>query len=493
MPDYRWPEKDKRNVIGKRIDRLDGMTKASGEAKFSFDIKRPGMLYAALLTSPHAHARVKSLDTSAAERLKGVMAVEVVSKPGIEIQWAGTEIVGIAAVTEDLARDAVRRVKVEYEVLPHVVKEEDLAAAGSRAKNAGEQVQGDPEQAFRTADTVAEGHYGIPVIVHCTPETHGQVVEWQGDTLDVWPSSQGVCPFATDLSHALNMPVSNIHVHMQYMGGGFGSKFPADRWAVIAAQLARKSGRPVKLFLDRATDVTIAGNRPSQFADIKVAAQKDGTITGWQSNSWSTGGTGGGGMAPLPYVFSEIPNRKLTHSAVSLNTGGARAWRAPLNPQASFLTCCALEDLADKLHMDPLELFAKNAGYTSRAEVYRAQLAKAAELMDWKTRWHPRGDTTSGPIKQGLGLAVGTWAGAGQASQVRTTIHPDGAVEIETGSQDLGTGTRTIINMVAAETLGLPINAIRVKIGESQYPPSEAPRVDRPPSGGVLSATRNPP
>jgi xanthine dehydrogenase YagR molybdenum-binding subunit len=212
----------------------------------------------------------------------------------------------------------------------------------------------------------------------------------------------------------------------------------------------------------------------SAFAKIKVGAKKDGTITAWQSDSWATGGMGGGGMPPIPYVFTEIPNVRLNHSAVSVNAGPVRAWRAPNHPQASFLTCSALEDLAAKLKMDPVEFFDKNAGYAAkeRVEVYRAQLKKGAELIDWKKLWHPRGDSGSGPVKRGLGLAVNTWGGGGHDSQCRTTIHPDGAVEVEMCTQDLGTGTRTIITMVAAETLGLPMGAIKLKIGDNQYPPS---------------------
>src|SRR5205807_7763304 len=122
----------------------------------------------------------------------------------------------------------------------------------------------------------------------------------------------------------------------------------------------------------------------------------------------------------------------------------------------------AIEDLADKLKMDPLDVFAKNAEFTARPDVYRAQLIKAAELMDWKKKWHPRGDSSSGSVKRGLGLGIHTWGGGGHASQCRASIHPDGSVAIELGSQDLGTGTRTAINIVAAETLGLPLVAVKV-------------------------------
>lgn len=490
MPDYGWPVMEKRRVIGTRANRVDATGKLTGKAKYPSDVKPEGLLHAALLTSPHAHARVRQVDTSEAERAPGVTAVEVVSRPGTEIQWAGTEIAAVAATTPEQAQDAVRKIRVEYEVLPHLVKEHDLAKTGNRAKAAGEQVTGDVEKAFREADVISEGHYGMPVIVHATPEPHGQVIRFNGDEVEVWPSTQGVCPYAQDLSHALSVPVSKIHVRMDNMGGGFGSKFPCDRWAVVAARLSMKSGgRPVRLFLDRATDVTIAGNRPSAFADIKLGAKKDGTVTAWESRSWATGGLAGGGMPPLPYVFTAIPNTRLLHTAVAVNTGPSRAWRAPNNPQASMLTCCALEDLAAKLNMDPMELFARNADLTARPEVYRTQLAKAAEAAEWKKLWHPRGQSGPGPVKRGLGIGVGTWGGAGQTVACRTTIHPDGTVDLELGSQDLGTGTRTVITMVAAETLGLPMDAINLRIGDNRYPQGDASGGSTT-VGGVSSAAR---
>src|SRR5580700_1041542 len=474
MPEYSWPPMEERRVIGKPTKRRDGIEKSTGRAKYSSDQKPPGTLFGALLTSPYAHARISSIDTSEAEHMQGVTAVRVITGAGKEVQWEGTEIAMVAAVSEEIANDALRRIKIKYEVMPFLVREDDLAKAGNRVKAAGEQVTGDPDKAFQEADATIEGTYGIPVITHCCLEPHGNIVQFNGDHIDLWPSTQNVSAIGGDLGKSLEVAAANIHVEMQYIGGGFGSKFVADNWGVEAARLSKASGgKPVKMYLDRATELKIAGNRPSAFANIKVAAKKDGTITAWQSASWATGGLGGGGMPPLPYVFTEIPNRRMNHTAVAVNAGGARAWRAPNHPQASFLTCSALEDLAAKLHMDPLELFSKNLGYTSRETTYKPQLQKAAEIMDWQKRWHPRGEG-HGPVKQGLGLAVNTWGGGGHASQCRTTINPDGSVVLEIGTQDLGTGTRTAITMVAAETLGLPLGAITLRIGNSDYPPDGA-------------------
>ncbi len=489
MAEYKWPPMEQRKLIGKRIARLDGPMKSSGRAKYPSDMNRPGLLFAVLLTSPHAHAKVKSIDIAPAKAIKGVTAVRVISGPGTEIQWAGTEVAAVSAVTEEIARDAAKAILVEYEVLTHMVKEENLAKVGPRAKAAGEQITGDPDKAFQDSEAKISGDYGIPVITHCCLESHGSVVAWGNDKIDFWPSTQAVSTVGGDLAKLLEVPATQVKVDCQYMGGGFGSKFPADRWGAEAARLSKESGgRPVKLFLDRATELTIAGVRPSHFAKIKVAGKKDGTMTGWQSESWASGGIGGGGMAPLPYVFTNIPNRRMNHTQVSINAGPARAWRAPNHPQASFLTCSAISDFAAEIGMDPYDVFLKNLDLTLRADTYRKQLVKGAELIDWKKKFQ-LGSAKTGNIRRGLGIGIATWNGAGHASKCRLTIHPDGTVEVEIGSQDIGTATRTCIAQVAAETLGLPMSAVKVKLGDNSYPPS-GPSGGSTTIGGVSSSTR---
>ena len=491
-PDYNWPPMEKRKVIGKPYKRLDGPQKASGRARYSSDLKPKDLLFGVYLTCPHAHARVTSIDTSAAEKTAGVKAVHVVSPAGTEIQWAGTEIAAVAATTEETARGAVRKIKVDYEVLPHLVKDEDLSKAGARAKAAGEKLVGDPDKAFQEAEAVSEGQYGIPVVTHCCLESHGQVIQWQGDQVNVFPSVQDVTHYASSLAPNIKVPIANFHVNQQYIGGGFGSKFAPDSWGQVGAFLSQKAGgRPVKLFLDRATDQMIAGNRPSAYAKIKIAGKKDGTVTAWQSESWATGGFTGGGTPPLPYIIDTIPNQRLHHTSVAVNAGPSRAWRAPNNQQASYLTCSALEDFAAKIGMDPMEVFQKNVAYapSARVETYRYQLQKAAEIADWKKLWHPRGQGASGPVKRGLGLGFSAWGGGGHQSQCRTTINPDGSVLVEIGTQDLGTGTRTIIVQVAAETLGLPMGGIKLMIGTNDLPPDSASGGSTT-VGGVSSSTR---
>jgi len=494
MPEYKWPPVNQRRVIGKPVNRVDGLAKASGKAVYSTDIKRPGMLFAALLTCPHAHARVTSIDTSEAERSPGVKAVRVIARPGTEIQYAGAEVAMVAAETEEQARDAVRKIKVQYEVLPHLVKEFDLqrAQAMNRAKPSGEVVTGDPDQALKEADVVHEGEYTIPVITHSCLQPHGQVVEWKDDQIEFFANTQAVSTVGDDLAKQLEVPAKSIHVWQHSVGGAFGSKFQAELWGAEAARLSKAAGgRPVWFHLDRRPELEIAGCRPSFHARIKIGAKKDGTITVWDWQSWSTGGVTGGGVsaALIPYVFSKVPNKRVNHTAVSINAGGARAWRAPNHPQLSFLTCAAMEDLAARLGMDPLELFLKNVQQTDRPETYAYQLKKAAELSEWSKKWHPRGKAESGPVKTGLGIGVGTWGGLGHNSECRARIHPDGTVEVELGSQDLGTGTRTVIRQVAAESLGLTVKDIRLNIGDNRYPQSGASGGSTT-VGGVAASTR---
>lgn len=474
MAEYKWPDADKRTLIGKRISRTDGPFKASGRAKYNSDLNRPGMLHGKLLCSPHAHAKVVSIDTSAAEAMPGVKAVYIIPDPDREIKWAGEEIVAVAAVDEPTAHDAIRAIKVVYEVLPHSVVDTDPKAVGGLARPAQAQKVGDPEKGFAEAEVTAEGLYGMPVITHCCLEPHGSVIEWEDDkNLLVHLSTQAVSSIAAAMAPILEIPASNVRVKQDHIGGGFGSKFGPDRWDFAAAQLSKKAGgKPVKIFLDRDSELMVAGARPSAYAKVKVGAKKDGTITAWQSESWASGGQGGGGSPPMPYIFN-IPNQSKQHTAIQTNIGPQRAWRAPNHPQGCLITMSALEDLAAALEMDPLDFFLKNIALTGpRAENYREEFQIAADLIGWKKNWHQRGDKTAGPIKRGLGLSLHTWGGGGHASDCDITIQPDGSVEVKMGTQDLGTGTRTTVEIVAADTFGLPMGVVKVLIGDNRFPTS---------------------
>ncbi len=497
MPEckYDWPEVSDRHLIGKRISRIDGPAKSGGRAKYTLDMNLPGMLQSRMVTSPYAHAKVTSVDTSEAEKVPGVRAVLVIQGPGSEIQWAGDEVAQVVADTEEHAADGVAAVKVEYQQLAFLVNEQDLTkdTAAGRASQPSTSSTGDVQKAFTDPDVVvSEGYYGIPVIAHCCLEPHGHAIQWTGpQSMRSYSSSQGISTVPSQFADAMSIPAVNVESICQYIGAGFGSKFQIDRWGVTTAKLAKQTGKPVKYLLQRNHELEVAGCRPSGYARVKVGAKKDGTLVAWESDCWGTGGPMPMGGLEIPYVFRNIPNISVQYRSIAANIGPARAWRAPNHPQQCMLTLCALDDLAAKLRMDPIQFLLKNVDLALpyQTKAYRDELPKAAVMAEWSKYWHPRGDKTPGHMKRGLGVSLHTWGGRGHGSHSQITIQPDGSVTVEMGSQDLGTGTRTVIAIVAADTLGLPVEAVTVRIGNSRYP-YDGPSGGSTTVGGVSSSTR---
>jgi xanthine dehydrogenase YagR molybdenum-binding subunit len=484
---------------------VDGPEKATGKAKYSLDINRPGMLYGMILRCPYAHAKIKALDLTPAEKVPGVKAVVIINdaKPGKELYYAGDEVAAVAADTEEHAKDALRAIKVEYDVLDHIVIEADalkdptkktVGGAGPNVQQSGQAYsKGDTEAAFKAAAAVVEGTYGAPVICHQCLEPHGLVAEWTADdALTVWASTQATVATATQLAGRFRIPAAKVNCITHFIGGGFGSKFGPDIQGFVAAELAKKAKAPVKLMLDREEEVTVGGNRPSAFGKIKIAGNGDGAITAFEVDCYGTGGVAGGATVNLnllPYVYLDaIPNIKRKHVVARTNAGGARAFRAPGHPQNCILTEAAVDDLAAKLGLDPLIVRRKNlppndpavkardpvAWMGRRNDIYNEELDIAVKLSGWKEKWHPPGQGPgTGPVKHGLGMAIHTWGGfAAQLNNVLVTINRDGSVSAETSSQDLGTGLKTVDAIVVAEILGLEPKDIIIKAGESHYGPS---------------------
>ncbi|MDA1017378.1 MAG: xanthine dehydrogenase family protein molybdopterin-binding subunit [Planctomycetota bacterium] len=477
-----WKPREANSLIGGRHTRLEGSGKATGHAKFAADTQKKDTLIAKAISCPHAHATIKKLDTSLAAKAPGVKAVHVFNGEGIEIKWEGSLVAAVAAETADQARDAAKLIKVEYEVLPHWVDEADLEGAikAEATRPLGDNQKGDVAAALKTAKVVVKGRYGVATISHMCMEPHGSHCEWTGDDeLEVTLSTQNVSGTGGQFAGPLGLDATKVHIKCDYIGGGFGSKFAADEWGLAAAKMAKDAGRPVRLMLDRAAELKIAGTRPSGFADVTIAANADGEIIAWDSHHWGTSGLQGSTVAlsQYPYVF-EFANRNRKATGIKTNCGPNRAWRAPPHPQLCALTDTAIDDVAAKLGMDSLEVFRKNLDKTPRPEVYGPELDIAAKLIDWKKKWHAHGKGAGkGPIKQGLGVAIHQWGGRAHAALCTVKVHPDGAVESFGGSQDIGTGTRTAIAIVLAETFGLPLSAVKVNIGSSKYPRSG-------PSGG---------
>jgi xanthine dehydrogenase YagR molybdenum-binding subunit len=477
---YAWPSKPA--VLSTRVKRLDGPDKVTGRAKYSFDINRPGMLFGKIVRSPHPHARIVSVDMTAAKAARGVRATLVwKDQPNAQVMYQGDPVAAVAADTEEQAEDAARLVKVTYDVMDHVANVEQAMASDApkvfepTMQNVqGNQRQGNAEEngnldeGFRQAAHVVEQTYSTHVITHVCMETHGCVCEWDGDKLTAWVSTQGVHGTKDGFAQGLKIPAANVRVITQYMGGGFGSKFGPDAQGLICARLAKDAGKPVKLFLDRKEEHLDSGNRPSAYAKIKAGVSADGKLTAFDAQSWGTGGAGATSNFPLPYIYN-FPNRRRVHTDVYINAGQQRAMRAPGHPQGCFLTEILMDELADRVRMDPVEFRIKNLPEANLSQAWGDYFRIGAKAFGWEKR-HVTGDPRPGPIKNGYGVSAHRWGGGGRGGRAHCDIAPDGSVVMKVGTQDLGTGTRTMVAMLTAETLGLPVGAVTPEIGDTIYP-----------------------
>ena len=467
-----WGEASESRLIGKRIPRLSGRDKVTGKAKYTFDINRPGMLYGRILRSEVAHANVVGVDLSEAEALSGVEAVIQIVEVGKKIRYQGQEIAAVAAETDDIAKDAIRLIRVDVEELPHVVTEEDAMAEGAprirddwagNQSNPNVREEGDLEGGFAQAAVAVEATYHTPVQTHVCLETHGNVAEWEDEqNLTVWASTQGVFGVRNDLAGSFNLPANQVRVITEHMGGGFGSKFGPGVEGRRVAELARITGRPVKLMLTRKAEHLVAGNRPSMTQHVRAGATSDGRLIAYDMKGHGTGGISSGAGFQAPYVY-HVPNRRTERVNVAVNVGNQRAMRAPGHPQGAFAMDSLMDELAEKLGMNPLEFRRINDPNETR----QAQYTLGAQEIGWHRRNSVPG-SGKGAKKRGIGVGSGQWGGGGgRGTQARVTINSDGTVEAVTGTQDIGTGIRTAIAIIVAEEFGLAPTDIRVKVGDS--------------------------
>ena len=476
-PKYNWSKTP--TVVGTRVKRLDGPDKVSGRAKYTFDVTRPGMLYGRIVRSPYPHARVTSVDFSGAQRVPGFKTALVYRDPSDPktnvLMYQGDEVAAVAADTEEHAIDAARAVKVQYDVLPSVINV-DAALAGQapevfpngNVREGQAQEAGDLATGFQKAAYTVEATYETPVITHVCMESHGTVCEWEGDKLTAWVSTQGINGAKDQFARGLEIPPTNVRVICQYMGGGFGSKSQLGAEGLICAKLAKQAGVPVKLMLDRKEEHLATGNRPSAAAHIKAGVSSDGIITAFDGQSWGTGGAGAPAGFPLPYIY-QIENRRRAHKDVFINTGTQRPMRAPGHPQGSFLTEILMDELADKVKMDPVEFRLKNLPPEAPNAMWASYLREGADAFGWSKR-HPTGDSGAGSIKTGMGCAICTWGGGGRGPSVaHCEIASDGSVVMRIGTQDIGTGERTLVAIVTADALGLEPSQVTPEIGDTQY------------------------
>ena len=484
-----WGPNDKHTLLNHRITRVDGPLKAAGAAQYTYDMRLPGMLYGRVLRCPHAHARVASINTDAASALPGVKAI--IKAPLEEIRFAGGPVAAVAATTPEIAADAIHAIEVKYEVLPHVVIADEAIKPGApkvvpddgdrKEENlqfktkAGDQQK--VEAAFGTADEVVEAEYRTQKLHHACLETHGLVVDYRGgDTATVYASTQGTFTIPVDAAKELGLPESAVTAIVQHMGGGFGSKFGIGTEGMFACRLSKQTKSPVKLMLTRYDEFVMAGNRSGSWQKLKAGVKKDGTIVALQARQYRMGGVGQGSQAGQPYIYrSGEFYRELF--ALHTNEDSSIAMRAPGHPQASFAMESLMDELAYRIKMDPVAFRKKNL----RDEIYHRQLDRGAQEIGWSRRNATAGGS-AGPLKRGMGCAVGTWGGGGNNQcKVDVTISRDGAVVVAVGVQDLGTGTRTYTRAIVAEELGLQIKDVTEQIGSSKLGAAVA-------SGGSVTA-----
>ncbi len=324
------------------------------------------------------------------------------------------------------------------------------------------------EAALKECDAVIEVEYKTPRLHHCCLETHSAVADFRGgDSATVYCSTQGTTSILQDGQRELGVPVTGI---VQNMGGGFGSKFGVGIVGQWACRLAKQVNTPVKMVLTRREEFLAAGNGPASVQKFKAGATKDGVLTAMNVMQYSLSGTGGNSVAAQPYQYA---CKTVYRQAQTVNTheDASVALRAPGHPQASFAMESLMDELAYKLGMDPVEFRKRNlpANPLDR-NTWTRQLDVGAKAIGWENRNKTPGKL-KGPLVRGMGCAVGAWAGAGQPGScvVTVKIDKDGTVNVYSGTQDLGTGTRTYVRAIVAEELGLPMDMVKEKIGNSTY------------------------
>jgi xanthine dehydrogenase YagR molybdenum-binding subunit len=477
-----WPKNPK--LLSKEHVRYAAPVLVTGAAKFASDMQPVGWLYGMILRSPWPAARIRRIDLRPALSIPGIRAAVTANDPPFTVRYCGEELAAVAAMSKQACQDALRAITVDADPLPFVVKEEEaLRDTAPRVfenqPNAGaprEMQTGDVDAAFGTADKIVEGFFRTQVQLHQCLETHGTTIQVAPEDITAWASTQGIFSVRDGLADYMGTPLDKVHVMSEFMGGGFGSKFGAGIEGGLTARLSKEAGNlPVRLMLTRFDESLAVGNRPSSFQKVRLGAKKDGTLVAYELEAFGTAGfgsgaatAGGGGGAgfPAPYIY-RVSNTRVRQTTVAINAGSARAMRAPGHPQASFGMESILDEMALVLGIDPVELRIKN----DPSEIRRQQFQIAAERLDWKAKYHAPG-SSEGSVKTGVGCAGATWGGGGRACEAEVRINPDGTVEVRCGTQDLGTGTKTLIAIVAAEIFGLDPGAITVKIGDTNFPPS---------------------
>jgi CO/xanthine dehydrogenase Mo-binding subunit len=499
-----WTKDVDLHVVGRPAPRAEGRDKVTGRATYASDVRLPGLLYARVVRSPHPHARVVRVDTSRAESVPGVRAV-ITAANDLNPDWwkdgklfdpvvrfIGDEVAAIAAESETAAEDALRLIDVEYEVLPFVT---DLEAAlepdaprvhagGNLAEEPTIYTRGDVATGMREAEVVVERTYSTQTALHNSLEPHGSTASWQGEHLTLWDSTQSVFDVREQVAARLGLPQQQVRVIQHHMGGGFGAKQIAWKNTAIAALLSRRAGRPVQLMLKRDEENLASGNRNATQQRVRIGARRDGTLLAidvqidQQAGAYMVGGE----SADVPGMYQMLyrcPNVRTEQRVIYCNTGPAVAFRAPGYVEGAFALEQVMDELARELQMDPVELRRRNyterdqpadKAYTSPAAL-REAYERVTSAFGWKDRELRR--QHNGTRRRGYGFAAHCWIGGGgkPPGYSWVKLNGDGSADIVTGTQDIGTGTRTGLLQVAAEELGLPLDRVAVHLGDTSTGP----------------------
>jgi xanthine dehydrogenase YagR molybdenum-binding subunit len=488
---------DRQRVIGRPLDRIDGPLKTTGTAVYSYEQHEaaPGAAYGVLVGAGIAKGRIRSIDLAEARRSAGVLAIVTHENAGTlgpqgfyaahvlagpDVQHYHQAVALVIAETFEQARHAAALVRVDYARTDGAF---DLAATRGTAKapkNQPDTAHGDFDGAFSGSPVKVDQTYRTPDQSHCMMEPHATVAAWDGDKLTLWSAQQLVSWARRDLGALLKMPVENIRVVSSFIGGGFGGKGSVGADAVMAALGARAAGRPVKVAQARPMMPNNTTHRPATIQHIRIGAGTDGRIAAISHESWS--GNVEGGMAETAADQTRIlyagANRHVAHRLALLDLPEGNAMRAPGEAPGMMALEIAMDELAEKLQLDPVELRIRNdtqvdpsspeKRFSSRPFV--ECLRTGAKRFGWSGRKAGPGAVREGEWLIGMGMASAIRGAPTITSAARVRLGTDGRITVETDMTDIGTGTYTIIGQTAAEMMGVPLEAVDVRLGDSLFP-----------------------
>jgi xanthine dehydrogenase YagR molybdenum-binding subunit len=496
--------------VGKPVDRVDGRLKVTGAATYAAEFPVKNLAYGVTITSTITKGRIKNIDTRAAEKIPGVIGIMTSencmqihfpagSDPGAgkyaekdllplqndRVFYGGQHIAVVVAETFEQAEYAAAMVKIDYnEQTPVVGFEKNTSTAYKPASGLGgaetQVKRGDADAALQTAAIKTEETYTTPVFSHNAMEPHSSVAVWDGDQLTVYDATQSVMGVKALLSTMLAIPPEKVRVIAHYIGGGFGSK--GFTWAnpFLAAMAAKQFNRPVKIALARQQVYSTAGRRTQTSQKISLGADNSGKLVAIKhatisETSFVDEFVETAGVATTMLYSS--PNLDVSHELVRLNRGTPCPMRAPGESVGTYSLEVAMDELAYKLNIDPLQLRLIN--YAEMEEQKKKQFSekslkecyqRGAEAIGWSKRTAQPGVTKEGKYMVGYGMATATYPANRSASSAKATLFADGHAEILCGTQDIGTGTYTIATQIAADAFGLPVDKVIVKLGDSIYP-----------------------